>query len=88
MRCYDGSDQEFWRSFYRPIYELPLRYHAHTNLRMAKDEWFKIKLIHAISNFEQVDKTPLALRRRFKYFGPNYDWLASPKLKSPKLSPQ
>ena len=34
VRCYDGSDQEFWRSFYRPIYELPLRYHAHQASRL------------------------------------------------------
>ena len=41
-RCYDGSDQEFWRSYYRPITELPMRYHAHQFLKMNKSEWHKV----------------------------------------------
>lgn len=54
FRCYDGSDQEFWRSFYRPLYELPLRYHAHTGLVMNISEWRGIKLMHNIQGFRAV----------------------------------
>jgi len=49
VRCYDGSDQEFWRSFYRPMYELPLRYHAHNALRMNASEWARIRVLHNIA---------------------------------------
>ena len=45
-QCYDGGDQEFWRSFYRDrdmgkafsssLTELPLRYHAHNGMVGAR----------------------------------------------------
>ena len=68
-RCYDGSDQEFWRSFYRPIYELPLRYHAHQNLRMDFDQWQKIRLMHSIAGFSHAgqDKSPLIIRSKMMH---------------------
>ena len=55
MRCYDGSDQEFWRSFYRPLYELPLRYHAHTGLAMNLSDWRRIRLIHNIDELAAAE---------------------------------
>jgi hypothetical protein len=67
-RCYDGSDQEFWRSFYRPITELPLRYHAHQNLRLNYSEWKKVRVIHAISGFRRRDRTPDFVHKRMRYF--------------------
>eukprot|EP00966_Prymnesium_polylepis_P239160 5531141-Prymnesium_polylepis.1 len=32
---YDGSDQEFWRSFYSRPYELPIRFHATNYLKRS-----------------------------------------------------
>ena len=63
-RCYDGSDQEFWRDFYRaprtPLIELPLRYHAHNGLVTLKPaEWRKVKIVHGISGFKYLqDRCP------------------------------
>ena len=75
MRCYDGSDQEFWRSFYRPIVELPLRYHAHQNLRMPQAEWRKVRVIHTISGFRTHDLTPPFVRSAMRYFDrPSPSW--------------
>ena len=68
-RCYDGSDQEFWRSFYRPLYELPLRYHAHTGLMMNASEWQGIRLMHNIQGFRAVYmRLPHAVRRHVRFF--------------------
>lgn len=68
-RCYDGSDQEFWRSFYRPLYELPLRYHAHTGLMMNASEWRGIKLMHNIQGFRAVyHRIPSFVRQRIRFF--------------------
>jgi len=69
MRCYDGSDQEFWRSFYRPLYELPLRYHAHTGLAMNLSEWRQIRLIHNIQGFRAIYmRLPYAVRQKVRFF--------------------
>ena len=68
-RCYDGSDQEFWRSWYRPLYELPLRYHAHTGLVMNTSEWRQIRLIHNIAGFRMVYmRLPAFVRRKIRFF--------------------
>lgn len=70
-RCYDGSDQELWRSFYRPMYELPLRYHVHNGPNeMNQSEWHKVRLLHIIAGFRAVTHkyTPLFLRRQMRYF--------------------
>lgn len=76
VRCYDGSDQEFWRSFYRPTYELPLRYHAHQNLKMSNAEWRKIRVIHTISGFRRRDRAPPFVRKAMRYFDqPNAGWV-------------
>jgi hypothetical protein len=69
QRCYDGSDQEFWRSFYRPLVELPLRYHAHTGLVMNESEWRKVRLIHNIQGFRAVyRRLPGFVRRSVRFF--------------------
>ena len=68
-RCYDGSDQEFWRSFYRPLFELPLRYHAHTGLDMNASEWKQIRLIHNIQGFRSLyHRIPTAVRQEVRFF--------------------
>ena len=68
-RCYDGSDQEFWRSFYRPLYELPLRYHAHTGLVMNTSEWRRVRLVHNIAGFRAVYmRLPSFVRQRIRFF--------------------
>ncbi|KAL1522083.1 hypothetical protein AB1Y20_021726 [Prymnesium parvum] len=65
---YDGSDQEFWRSFYRNPYELPIRYHATNYLKMPKEEWAKVRAIHFISGFKNVDRRiPAFVRNNMKY---------------------
>lgn len=64
----DVHAQEFWRSFYRPITELPLRYHAHQNLRLNHSEWEKVRVIHAISGFRRRDRTPDFVHKRMRYF--------------------
>ena len=69
VRCYDGSDQEFWRSFYRPMYELPLRYHAHNGLVMNSSEWNQIRLMHNIAGFKvHQRRLPKSLRKQVRYF--------------------
>ena len=69
ISCYDGGDQEFWRSFYRPLYELPLRYHAHTGLAMNLSEWRRIRLIHNIQGFRPVYmRLPNVVRQRVRFF--------------------
>ena len=69
VRCYDGSDQEFWRSFYRPMYELPLRYHAHNGLVMNKSEWTQIRLIHNIAGFKPYQRRlPVVARQHMRFF--------------------
>ena len=65
-RCYDGSDQEFWRSFYRPLFELPLRFHAHTGLIMNMTEWRKVRLMHNIHGFVREDAANLEPQRAQK----------------------
>ena len=69
-RCYDGGDQEFWRSFYRPIYELPLRYHAHNGLiSLEPHQWRRIRLVHAISGFKALqNRVPSFVRTELRYF--------------------
>ena len=46
---YDGSDQEFFRSFYaldgRTLFELPIRYHATSYLKMPAAEWRKVAVM-------------------------------------------
>ena len=74
MNCYDGSDQEFWRSFYRPLYELPLRYHAHTGLAMNLSEWRQIRLIHNIQGFRTIYmRLPNVVRQRVRFFHGDQD---------------
>lgn len=69
QRCYDGSDQEFWRSFYRPLYELPLKYHAHTGLDMNLSAWRRVKLVHNIQGFRHLyHRMPSAVRQRVRFF--------------------
>ena len=60
--------QEFWRSFYRPITELPLRYHAHQNLKMNATEWQKVRVIHMISGFRRRNRAPEFVFKRMRYF--------------------
>ena len=73
-RCYDGSDQEFWRDFYRaprtPLIELPLRYHAHNGLVTLKPaEWRKVKIVHGISGFKYLqDRVPTFVRSQLRFF--------------------
>ena len=52
----DGSDQEFWRSFYETPYELPPRYHATSILNLSRDEWLQVHVMHRISGFARLDK--------------------------------
>lgn len=64
-----ACSQEFWRSFYRPITELPLRYHAHQNLQMNRTEWQKVRVIHMISGFRRRNRAPDFVFKRMRYFG-------------------
>ena len=65
---YDGSDQEFWRSFYRMPYELPIRYHATNYLKMPREEWRSVRAIHFISGFKNFDsRLPTFVRNNMKY---------------------
>ncbi len=53
---YDGSDQEFWRSFYREPFELPVRFHATTIVNLTKTEWREARVLHTVSGFQNFDK--------------------------------
>ena len=66
---YDGSDQEFWRSFYRRPYELPPRFHATSWLKMPASEWAHVRVIHAIHGFRPWDRrTPAFVRMHMIHF--------------------
>ena len=65
---YDGGDQEFWRKFYDPWYELPLRYQAHQALNMPYDDWHRIRVIHSVSSLREVNRIPKDMRHHYKYF--------------------
>lgn len=54
---YDGSDEEFWLRYFtdgaaagEPLYELPWRYHTHRLLPLPKEEWYRVRMLHLISN--------------------------------------
>lgn len=69
---YDGSDQEFWRSFYafsRP-YNLPIEFHATSWVRMPRAEWERVRVLHLISGFRPYDKNILSptLRKLARHF--------------------
>ena len=65
----DGSDQEFWRSFYEEPYELPPRYHATSFLNLTRAEWLQVHVLHRISGFARFDKRwPEEVRTRIRSF--------------------
>ena len=65
---YDGSDQEFWRSFYSNPYELPIRFHATNYLKMPTTEWKQVRAVHFISGFKNFDgRLPGFVRNYMKY---------------------
>lgn len=65
---YDGSDQEFWRSFYTRPYELPIRFHATNYLKMPREDWRQVHAIHFISGFKNFDtRLPTFVRNNMKY---------------------
>lgn len=65
---YDGGDQEFWRGFYSPWFELPVRYQAHQALLMPKHEWMQVRAIHGIYGLRSVSKLPKELRGFINYY--------------------
>ena len=65
---YDGGDQEFWRIFYKPWKELPLRYQAHQALRMPLREWRQVASLHGISGLRSVSQLPTELRPYINYY--------------------
>ena len=70
---YDGSDQEFFRSFYaldgRTLFELPIRYHATSYLKMPAAEWRKVAVMHGISGFRNFDgRLPTFIRKRIHHY--------------------
>ena len=73
--AYDGSDQEFFRSFYSakrgtPWYELPLRYQTHQMIKPENaSDWTDMRAIHIISGFRQSHaRVPPSIRARMRYF--------------------
>ena len=48
--------------------ELPLRYHAHQNLKMNITEWQKVRVIHMISGFRRRNRAPDFVFKRMRYF--------------------
>ena len=66
---YDGSDQEFFRSFYPMFFELPIRYHATSYLKMPAAEWHRVSVVHAISGFRKFDQRfPAFVRKRIRHY--------------------
>ena len=65
---YDGGDQEFWRAFYAPWFELPLRYQAHQVLNMPRHEWAKVRAIHGIYGLRSQSRLPRELRPFINYY--------------------
>ena len=68
---YDGSDQEFWRSFYggRTVWELPPRFHATTWLKMPPSEWLHVRVLHSIHGFKPWDhRLPKSVREHVRHF--------------------
>ena len=67
LASYDGGDQGFWRRFYR-FYELPVRYHAHQQLRMSDSDWDQVRVLHSISGLRDKSLLPKKLRKHIAYF--------------------
>ena len=65
---YDGGDQEFWRGFYAPWYELPARYQAHQALDMPRQEWMQIRALHGIYGLRAYSHLPSDLRPFINYY--------------------
>jgi len=68
---YDGSDQEFWRSFYAQaeVYELPVQFHATTVVSLNESEWRGVRVLHMISGFQALERRflPPPVRRLMKH---------------------
>ena len=67
VKRYDGGDQQFWRLFYT-WHELPVRYQAHQQLDMSKEDWLQVRVLHSISGLRNKNLMPPELRPFIKYY--------------------
>ena len=66
---YDGSDQEFWRSFYARPVELPTRFHATQWVKLDRKQWMDVRVLHQISGFKSQDhRLPREIRWQMKHY--------------------
>ncbi len=66
---FDGGDEEFWSSFYRTWYEVPIEFHARFRMGFPNDRWDQVKLFHAISNFASDSASlPRKMRKKVRYY--------------------